>query len=79
MSKREAIRLLVSVWGMGETISAAEAARLTSLEEPGETLLDTCARLAGADIRGINAFDHFAIRGAAARAEVRACFEWTKV
>jgi hypothetical protein len=69
---RRAIGVLRSVWGSGNSLSAHDARFLEAHEQPGETALDTCARLAGADVRGLQPYDHRAFSRAAALADLAA-------
>lgn len=70
MTKSEAREILRHVWGYGESLTHAEAVKITAAELPGETALDTTARVAGVDVAGVESFDHAAIRQRIARAEI---------
>lgn len=60
--------LLYAVWGCPNILwsSGAEAIAMCAL--PGESALETCARMAGVDVSGVSPFDHMAIRARLFRA-----------
>lgn len=70
MTAVEALRILNRVWGMGAILSSAEARALTLVQQPYESAMATCARVAGVDITGVQPFDLASVRYLCARREI---------
>lgn len=71
MTKEHARSLLRHIWGCPNCLGSGDAKAIERVSQPGETALDTVARIAEVDISGVQPFDHFAIRQRVAEAEVR--------
>jgi len=70
MTAIEALRILNSVWGFGNTLAGYQARALEPVALPQESAMATCARIAGVDLTGVQPFDHMRVRALCAAREV---------
>jgi hypothetical protein len=70
MTRAEALTIMQTVWGTPGTLPAYAADMIEAEAKGGETSLETCARIAGVDINGVQPFDHATMRNRIAAAEV---------
>lgn len=69
MNLKRARRILKTVWGCGESISYNDAKEIEAFALPGESALDTVARLAEVSVAGVKPFDCDSIYAIVSRAE----------
>lgn len=58
IDRQRARELLRWVWVGQHCLERHDAQQLAALERSGDSLFETCARLAGVDASGVKAFDH---------------------
>lgn len=58
IDRQRARELLRWVWVGQHCLERHDAQQLAALERSGDSLFETCARLAGVDVSGVKAFDH---------------------
>lgn len=62
MDKREALDYLIFYWGQPVNLTPAASETIRCNGRPGETPLETVARIAEVDVSDIAAFDHDEVR-----------------